>query len=812
MKKTYKVEGMHCASCAANIEKTLGGLTGVERASVNLASEKLQVEYDEKRISDEELKKRVAGIGFRIEEESRSVKLKIEGMHCASCVANIEKTLSGTAGVLDAQVNLTTETARVTFDNKAVTLKEVLERIRSIGFKGSLLERAGTLEGKEQEIRRQTLKLAAAVLFMVPLFYLAMAPMIRLPLPSFLGHMEHPDAFALVQLALLLPIVLVGNGFYITGFKLLFKGKPNMDSLIAVGTGSAIAYSLYSLFGILFQGHPAMEGLFFETAGMIITLIYLGKYLENRAKLKTADSLRKLYQIAPKTANRITGEGGEEQVAIEELAVGDLLQVRPGEKVPIDGILLSGASHLDESMLTGESMPVRKEEGSGVFGGTMNKEGSFRMTVTKDSENTALANIIRFIEDAQATKAPIAKLADVVAGYFVPVVIGIASLAMVAWLIGGADFQFALKIFISILVIACPCALGLATPTAIMVATGKGAEYGILIKGGEALEEAASIKAVAFDKTGTLTVGRPALTGLAVAEGVDREQLLRKAAALETASEHPLKEAFLAAAGTDLPEVREFKSVSGFGIEGTVDGESLRIGKAEFLRERGIDLGGLEMDAAAFSAEGRTLAYIAVGGKAAACAGISDPLRVEAPEVIRELESEGIEVWMITGDNEKTARSIAAKAGIRHVLADILPNGKAGAVKEIQGGGRITAMAGDGINDAPALVQSDVGIAIGGGTDVAMDSADIVLVRNDLRDILTAIRLSRRTLGNIRQNLFWAFFYNVIGIPLAAGVFYLFGGPLLNPIYAALAMSLSSVSVVSNALRLKRFKITGRTS
>lgn len=807
MKKTFKVEGMHCASCARNIEKELTGAPGVEQAVVNLTTEKLMLEYDEAKADLADLKHRVEAIGFKIEEQSRVVKLKIEGMHCASCSANIEKTLGGMKGIFDAQVNLTTEIARVTFDEKVISLGEIYKAVENIGFKASLVEKVGTLEGKEQEIQKQTIKLIIAVSFMLPLLYLAMAPMLGMPIPDFLSHMDHPLAYALTQLILLTPILIVGKDFFRTGLKLLLKRKPNMDSLIAVGTGSAIVYSLYTFSLILGGSHDAMDGLFFETAGMIITLIYLGKYLENRAKLKTADSLKRLYQIAPKTATRIRVEDGlEEEVLIDDLLVGDLLIVRPGSKVPIDGTVETGDTHIDESMLTGESMPVRKEAGSPVFGGTLNKEGSIRFKVTKDSENTALANIIRFIEDAQATKAPIAKLADVVAGWFVPVVIGVAALALVSWLVAGADFQFALKIFISILVIACPCALGLATPTAIMVATGKGAELGILIKGGEALEQANRIDAVVFDKTGTLTVGRPRLTDLQLNEGFKDDQVLMLAASLENASEHPLKEAF---GGEGLKPLKctEFRTLPGYGIEGKVEGALVLMGKEELLIGRGIDTTPLRDSAAALSGQGRTLVFIAADGRLAALAGIADPLKDEVPEVIAELAELGIETWLLTGDNRQTAEAIGAEAGITRIHANVLPTDKAGVIKEIQQGGKIVAMVGDGINDAPALVQSDVGIAVGGGTDIAMDSADIVLVRNDLRDILTAIRLSRKTLVNIKQNLFWAFFYNVIGIPLAAGIFYIFGGPLLNPIFAALAMSLSSVSVVSNALRLKTFKI-----
>ena len=813
IKKTYNVEGMHCASCARNIEKELEGMNGVSKGLVNLANEKLVLEFDDKLVSEDKIADAIAAIGFKIQEQSTILKLKIEGMHCASCSSNIEKTLGGTEGVLDAVVNLTTETAKVTYNSKVIKASEIIKIIESLGFKAIVTDKGGNFDKKEKELKKQGIQLGVLIACMLPLLYIAMAPMItwlNLPMPYIIDHMHNLVNNALVQLALLIPIVVIARKMFVLGFKLLFKGKPNMDTLIAVGTSSAIIYSLYNLTIILTDPmHGNMEGLYFETAGMIITLIFLGKYLENRAKLKTTNNLKKLYEVAPKTALKLV-DGVETEVFIEDIEIGDVLLVKPGSKVPIDGKVVRGSTYIDESMLTGESMPVKKELDGEVYGGTQNKDGSLEIVVTKDSENTAIANIIRFIEDAQSTKAPIAKLADIVAGYFVPVVIGIATTAMILWLIFTGDFQFALRIFIAVLVIACPCALGLATPTAIMVATGKGAELGILIKGGEALEAAHKITGIVFDKTGTLTIGKPIVTDIVAGDSSDGLLALQLAASLEKASEHPLKDAFinrLEEDGLKLLEYEEFNAVPGHGIKGIVGGKSVLVGNKLLMTNNKIDLMNWEEKADLLSQDGKTAVYVAIDGNVGAVIGIADTLKEESKEVLGKIKGLGIKTFMITGDNQKTAEVIGAKVGVEKIYAGVLPTGKAEIVKEIQAEGYIVAMVGDGINDAPALVQSDVGIAVGNGTDIAMDSADIVLVKDDLNDIVNAITLSKKTIVNIKQNLFWAFIYNIIGIPLAAGVIYIFGGPLLNPIFAAMAMSLSSVSVVTNALRLRRFKI-----
>ena len=811
MKKTYDIKGMHCAACARNIETSISSLDGLKKGSVNLTTEKLFIEYDEDKINLKELEAKVKELGFGIEENLEFVKLRIEGMTCASCVNNIESSLRKINGIREITVNLTTETALVRYDRDVITIKEIMKSIERIGFKAAFIDRERDIYEKERKLKLQWYQLLAAIGFMVPLLYVAMGPMIGLPLPSFLDHMSEPLNYALVQLVLLIPIVVIARRFYLKGIPLLLRRKPNMDSLVAIGTISAMVYSLYSMYTIIKMGHSAMEGLYFETAGMIITLILLGKYLESRAKLKTANNLKKLYEIAPKTAIRIVDEV-EEVVKIENLEIGDLVVVKPGSQVPIDGIVVKGETYVDESMLTGESLPVKKIVGGSVFGGTQNKNGSIVFRVNKDNDNTALANIIRFIEDAQSVKAPIARLADTISGYFVPVVIGIAVVFFVFWLVYLGDLEFALKIFIAILVIACPCALGLATPTAIMVATGKGAELGVLIKGGEALEEAHKVSAVVFDKTGTLTVGAPRITDIIMVgdtKELSEREVIRLVASLEVASEHPLKDAFLEHVKGDVDKLlvyEDFITYEGMGISGMVSGINVAAGNYKLMEKLAVVDSVSLGEADALSKLGATVIFVAFDGVVIALVGVKDPLKEESIGVIASLKKRGLRTYLITGDNEKTAKVIGDAVSVDQVYAGVLPTMKGEIVQEIQKAGFVVAMVGDGINDAPALVQSDIGIAVGKGTDIALDSADIILVKNDLRDILVSFDLSRKTIRNIKQNLFWAFFYNVIGIPIAAGVLFLFGGPLLSPVFAALAMSFSSVTVVSNALRLRWFR------
>jgi len=761
--------------------------------------------------------------------------LTVGGMHCAACSARVEKALGKLGGVKSAVVNLATEKATVIFDPQALRLSGIKEAIINAGYEVIDTSKNVLYEDKlrkEKEIKTLWTKFIVAAVLGLPLLYIAMAPMIKwaaLPFPNALAPMRYPLVYALVQLALVIPIVIAGNRFYTVGFKNLFRASPNMDSLIAVGTTAAVVYSVYNLFQIAAGNFHAVESLYFETAGVIIALILLGKSLEAVSKGRTSEAIKKLMGLAPKTAIVIVnnGSGGtgsigtlEKEIPIDEVVPGDIIVVKPGAKIPVDGVVTDGQSAVDESMLTGESMPVDKKPGDPVYGATINSNGRLCFRAEKVGNETALAQIIKLVEDAQGSKAPIAQMADIVSGYFVPVVCAIALAAGIAWLI-AASFgivslpaektvtEFALTIFISVLVIACPCALGLATPTAIMVATGKGAEHGILIKGGEALETAGKIQTIVFDKTGTITEGKPEVTDIITATGIDENRLLRITACAEKGSEHPLASAIVREAekrGLALSPVTDFKAIPGRGIEAALDGVSILAGNRKLMEEKNIPLSQIEAASDRLAEEGKTPMYIAFDGKAAGITAVADVLKPSSKQAIEKLHRMGIEAAMITGDNKKTANTIAKQVGIDRVLAEVLPQDKSAEVRKLQDEGRKVAMVGDGINDAPALAQADIGIAIGSGTDVAMESADIVLMRSDLIDVPTAINLSKRTIRNIKQNLFWAFGYNVLGIPVAAGILYLFGGPLLNPVFAAAAMSLSSVSVLTNALRLKSFK------
>lgn len=741
--------------------------------------------------------------------------IKIGGMTCAACSSRVEKALSKTEGISKASVNLATETAAVEYDPKIIRLTEIEDVVRKTGYEVLRAEKESQVDEhklrKEKEIRTLRVKLIVSAIFAVPLLYLAMAPMIpgiSLPIPGFLAPDLYPVAFGLTQLLLVIPVVAAGNRFYTIGFRALIQRSPNMDSLIAIGTTAAIVYSIYSLYVISWGHMDGVHGLYFETAGVIITLILLGKSLEAVSKGKTSDAIKKLMGLTPKTAVVIK-DGKETLVPISDVEIGHIILVKPGEKIPVDGQVVEGYTSIDESMLTGESIPIDKKVGDNVYAASINKNGVIRFRATKVGGDTALAQIIKLVEDAQGSKAPIAQMADIVSGYFVPIVVAIASLAFVGWLIAGHTLAFALTIFISVLVIACPCALGLATPTAIMVGTGKGAEHGILIKGGEALETAHKIDAIIFDKTGTITEGKPEVTDILPASGITRERLLQMAASGEKGSEHPLGEAIVRSAekeGLKLYPVEDFQAIPGHGIEGTIDGVHALIGNRKLMDDRNIELEEFEARSGQLAEEGKTPMYVALSGQLSGIIAVADVVKQSSESAIKKIQEMGIEVVMITGDNEKTARAIAKQVGVDRVLAEVLPQDKANEVKKLQEEGRKVAMVGDGINDAPALVQADIGIAIGSGTDVAMESADIVLMRSDLMDVPTAIHLSKSTIRNIKQNLFWAFGYNVAGIPVAAGLLYIFGGPLLNPMFAAAAMSLSSVSVVSNALRLRRFK------
>ena len=756
--------------------------------------------------------------------------IPIGGMTCAACSARVEKALCKLEGMESATVNLATEKATVIYDPGSLRYSAIKEAITKAGYQALDVSKKTADEDrlrKEREIRILKTKFIVAVSFGLPLLYIAMAPMItlfRLPFPGVLEPMQNPLVYAMVELALIIPIITAGYRFYTVGFRNLLHRSPNMDSLIAIGTSAAVVYSLSNVWQIVRGNHMAVESLYFETAGVIIALILLGKTLEAVSKGRTSEAIKKLMGLAPKTA--IIIEGGEEkEIPIDEVMPGDIILVKPGAKIPVDGTVTEGQSAVDESMLTGESMPVDKKTGDQVYGATINVNGVIRFRAEKVGGETALAQIIKLVEDAQSSKAPIAQLADIVSGYFVPIVCTIAVIAGIAWFAaastglvtvpaGKSVLEFALTVFISVLVIACPCALGLATPTAIMVGTGRGAENGILIKGGKALEIAHKIQTIVFDKTGTITEGKPEVTDVFAAAGFDESSVLRITASAEKNSEHPIASAIVREAekqGLVLSPVTEFRAIPGQGIETLVNDTAARrqcrvlAGNRKLMDERGIPLAELEAASEQCAAEGKTPMYVALDGKPAGVLAVADVLKASSKEAIKQLHNMGIEVAMITGDNKKTAAAIAAQVGIDRVLSEVLPSDKSAEVKKLQGEGRRVAMVGDGINDAPALAQADIGIAIGSGTDVAIESADIVLMRSDLTDVPGAINLSRRTIRTIKQNLFWAFGYNVLGIPIAAGVLYLFGGPLLNPIFAAAAMSMSSVSVLTNALRLKRF-------
>ncbi|GAB7141128.1 heavy metal translocating P-type ATPase [Deferribacterales bacterium RsTz2092] len=744
--------------------------------------------------------------------------LDIRGMTCAACARRVERVVGKLAGIGKANVNLATEKLFIEYNDEAVSIPAVKQAVEKAGYKALDVPKGGTSDEdkirKQREIKVLQLKLAISAVFSLPLLYIAMVPMfifINLPFPAALNPMQYPLIYGLLEFVLVVPVVIAGYRFYTVGFKALFMCSPNMDSLIAVGTTAALVYSTYNLFRIIGGNFKAVESLYFETAGVIITLILLGKSLEAISKGRTSDAIKKLMGLAPKVA-LVIQDGVEKEIPIEQVVIGDVIVVKPGSKIPVDGVVLEGHTAIDESMLTGESMPVDKKTGDNVYAASINTNGTIQFKAERVGSETALAQIIKLVEDAQGSKAPIAQLADVVSGYFVPIVCAIAVVAASAWyFVGGHSLEFALTIFISILVIACPCALGLATPTAIMVGTGKGAENGILIKSGEALEIAHKINTIVFDKTGTITEGKPKVTDILTTGGLGELELLQLAASAEKSSEHPLGQAIVGdAQAKELTflKVDNFGAITGRGISGVIGERTILAGNYKLMAEMNIPLDILAAESDKLADDGKTPMYIAIDGKLAGIIAVADVVKQSSRAAIARLHNMGIEVAMITGDNKKTAAAIARQVGIDRVLAEVLPQDKSNEVRKLQQDGRKVAMVGDGINDAPALAQADVGIAIGSGTDVAMESADIVLMRSDLVDVSTAIELSKKTIRNIKQNLFWAFGYNVLGIPLAAGVLYLFGGPLLNPIFAAAAMSLSSVSVLTNALRLKRFKPT----
>ena len=796
MKDTFKIEGMTCSACANRVERATKKLEGVEEASVNFATETLMIKYDESKLSKEQIEQTVEKAGYKVHKNTKQYTFNIEGMTCSACATRVEKVTSKLEGVESSSVNFATEKLTITIDEDKVSPTQIKNAVEKAGYK--VAEGKVQEEKEEKDPSKALLKrFIFSLIFAVPLLIISMGHMVGMPLPEIIDPMANGLNFALIQLVLTVPVMLIGYKFYAVGLKNLVKLSPNMDSLIAVGTLAAFVYGLFAIYKIAGGDHEYAMHLYFESAAVILVLITLGKYLEAVSKGKTSQAIKKLMGLAPKTATVIRNNQ-EVIVPLEEVVVGDIIIVKPGEKLPVDGEVVEGITSVDESMLTGESIPVEKFPGSPVIGASINKTGLIRYRATKVGKDTALAQIVKLVEDAQGSKAPIAKLADVISSYFVPVVIGLAILATLAWLIAGESVVFALTIFISVLVIACPCALGLATPTAIMVGTGKGAEHGVLIKGGEALETTYKINTIVFDKTGTITEGKPRVT-----------EVLILAASAEKGSEHPLGEAIVREAqekGLAFKNIESFNAIPGHGIEVTIDGQQVLLGNKKLMVERQIPISHLENVSDQLAAEGKTPMYIATQGILRGIIAVADTVKPSSKQAIKTLQEMGIEVAMITGDNRKTAEAIAKQVGIDLVLAEVLPEDKANEVKKLQSASRKVAMVGDGINDAPALAQADIGIAIGSGTDVAIESADIVLMRSDLMDVPTAIKLSKATIRNIKQNLFWAFAYNVLGIPVAMGILHIFGGPLMNPMIAAAAMSFSSVSVLLNALRLRRFK------
>ena len=817
----YAIQGLSCASCAHAVEAALQAVAGVQSAHVNLATEKVVVEADAE-VCPLVMQAAVQAAGYNLVLPLVTQNFAVSGLTCASCAANLEAAVGRLAGLGSAAVNFATQVLTVTYPLGAIDVEQISQAVEAAGYHAQLLtDQASASQAQIQQEADQAAQAKAShqaalwrrfwqsAIFALPLLCLAMAEMVGLTLPTWLSYRGDGQLFVSLQLALTLPILWLGRSFFLNGFKHLVKGHPNMDSLVALGTSAAVAYSLYSSIQVWLGDHHAAMSLYYESAGVILTLVTLGKYFEARSKGQTSAAIQALIKLAPQEA-QVLREGQEVTLPLDQVQVGDLVRVRPGQKIPVDGRVVEGQSWVDESMLTGESLPVAKKVGDQVVGASLNQQGSLIVETNKVGQDTTLAQIIHLVQAAQGSKAPIAQLADRVSAVFVPVVMTLALVAGLAWyLIGGQSWAFALTISIAVLVIACPCALGLATPTAIMVGTGKGAEQGILIKSGTALEMAHQVDAVVLDKTGTLTQGQPQVTDVLPLTGWTPDQLLALAAAAEVNSEHPLGQAIVAGARERelaLPEVTDFQSLTGYGIR-VLNGKNFYfLGNKRMMQETGLDLSQAEELAATLAARGKTPIYVGNREEILGLIAVADPLKATSPEAVRRLKAMGLQVIMLTGDNAKTAQALAAEAGIDQVISDVLPADKAQVVADLQAKGLKVAMVGDGINDAPALAQADVGLAIGRGTDVAIESADMVLMGSDLTSVATAIKLSQATIRNIKENLFWAFAYNVLGIPVAMGVLHLFGGPLLNPMLAGAAMSFSSVSVILNALRLRRFK------
>ena len=811
-KVSIPITGMTCTNCAATIEKGLSGTHGVEQANVNFGSEKASITYDPDKVSLSKIKDTISELGYGI--TTRKSIFPVTGMMCATCVAHVEEALKNVPGVVSAVVNLGSEKATVEY-LESTDYSELKKAVTDAGYElgAELKALEDVSETSRREIRKIRDRFIFAAILTIPIIVMMLTP-------SFKG-MEY------LLWALATPVQFwAGWRFYKGAWGALKHRTTDMNTLIAVGSSAAYIYSVIAtLFPGVFTSSGLAAHVYFDTSSAIITLILLGRYLEARAKGQTSEAIKKLIGLQPKTAIAIR-DGQEKQIPIEEVLTGDLVLVKPGERVPVDGILREGYSSLDESMITGESIPVEKKPGDEVIGATINKTGSFKFEATKIGKDTTLARIVRLVEEAQGSKAPVQRLADIIASYFVPIVIGIAIVTFLVWFFTGPSPQltYGFLNFVAVLVIACPCALGLATPTAIIVGTGKGAEHGILIRSADTLERAHKINAVLLDKTGTLTQGKPAVTDIIVKAGYTKDEILRLSASAEKNSEHSLAEAIVKEAALKslmLSPAIEFSAIPGLGIEATVDGKKLLLGNLKLIQERKLVMDDLEIQANELWFQGKTVMFVGIDGQIAGLIALADTIKPDAANVVRQLHKMGIEVAMVTGDNQRTAEAIAKQAGIKRIFADVLPEHKADEVKKLQSEGKVVAMVGDGINDAPALAQADVGIAIGTGTDVAMETGDITLIRGELNGIATAILLSKRTMRTIRQNLFWAFAYNVILIPIAAGILYLAfrngnvpsglkfilgDHGFLNPIMAAAAMALSSITVVTNSLRLRTFK------
>lgn len=790
MNKTLYIKGMSCMGCANSLEKAVSKQNGIEKASVNFVKESLFIEYNND-LDMNTIYKTIENLGFKVVEDFKKINLLVDGMSCASCVNSLENTLLKQDGIKEVSANLTTKKCLIIYEDN-INIGEIIKIIENLGFK-VLDEEIETKQNKEKKSFKNMLyKLISIGIFAIPLFFIAMFP------NNFMK--QNMKLYSLVQLFLTIPIMAIGYKFYLKGFKLLFKGHPNMDSLIAVSTFSAFIYSLYNTFLVFRDNLGFSHMLYYETVGVIIFLISFGKYLETISKDRTSNAIKKLMELCPKVATVLI-DGTEVIMDINKIMPNDIVICKAGEKLAVDGIIIEGSSNIDESMLTGESLPCFKKVNDEVFAGTINQDGYIKIKATKPYKESFLSNIIKLVEDAQGTKAPIAKIADKVSGYFVPVVILIAIVSAIIWYIVNKDIEFSLKIFVSVLVIACPCALGLATPTAIMVSTGKGAENGILIKSGEALELAHKLDAIVFDKTGTITEGKPTVVDI-LAIDLEDEMLLQLTASLEKYSEHILAKAILNKANAKNINLYDAKNVEikmGKGIKGKINDEEIIAGNLALMQDENISIKeNIKID------KTNTLIYVAKNKTLVGIISIADVIKQNSKNAIEKLSSLGIETYMLTGDNKDVAEYIAKEVSIKNIYAQVMPDEKASYIERIKNEGKKVAMVGDGINDAPALASANIGFAIGSGTDIAIDSADIVLIKNDIKGVIEAIKLSKKTIKNIKQNLFWAFIYNIIGIPFASGVFYAFGGSLLNPMICALAMSLSSVCVILNALRLKK--------